>query len=127
MLARRTGLRTRLWPRDRLLIALLLYAIWIPFLAALVNYVDDNDDNPDNQEPHSTEAVRSDEDEPNDFAETVGWTWGVLWIGYAALAAWLARIKGRDPVRWGLVSLLTFIALFPFLAVAPERNTEPAG
>ncbi len=123
MLARHTRLRARLWPRDRLLIAVLLYAIWIPFLAALVNYVDDNDDN---QEPHSTEAVRSDEDEPNDFAETVGWTWGVLWIGYAALAAWLARIKGRDPVRWGLASLLTFITLFPFLAVAPERNAESA-
>ena len=109
-------LRSRLWPRDRLAIALLLYVIWIPFVVVLVMYVDDN-----NEEP-ATAEVRVEEDEPDDFAETVGWTWGVLWIGYAALAAWLARIKGRDPVRWGLASLLTFIALFPFLAVAPERH-----
>ena len=110
-----SSLRTRLWPRDRLAIAILLYAIWIPFIVVLINYIDDN------QDANSNSEVRSEEDEPDDFAETVGWTWGVLWIGYAALAAWLARIKGRDPVRWGLASLLTFIALFPFLAVAPER------
>ncbi len=113
-------LRKRLWSFDRLVIAVLLYVIWIPFVVVLINYVGDND------EPnHATEAT-SPEDEPDDFAETVGWTWGVLWVGYAALAAWLARIKGRDPVRWGLASLLTFIALFPFLAVAPElrRRTD---
>ncbi len=109
-------MRQRLWPRDRLLIALLLYAIWIPFIVVLVMYVDDNNDE------QTASEVRVEEEEPDDFAETVGWTWGVLWIGYAALAAWLAKIKGRDPVRWGLASLLTFIALFPFLAVAPEQN-----
>ncbi len=113
---RMPSLRSRLWPRDRLAIAILLYAIWIPFIVVLVVYVDDN-----NEEP-ATAEIQVEEDEPDDFAETVGWTWGVLWIGYAALAAWLARIKGRDPVRWGLASLLTFIALFPFLAVAPERK-----
>ena len=106
--------RNRLWPRDRLAVAILLYAIWIPFIVVLVNYVDDNED------ADGTSEVRDEEEEPNDFAETVGWTWGVLWVGYAALAAWLARIKGRDPIRWGLASLLTFIALFPVLAVAPE-------
>ncbi len=106
--------RSRLWPRDRLAVAILLYAIWIPFIVVLVNYVDDNGD------ANGTSEVRDEDEEPNDFAETVGWTWGVLWVGYAALAAWLARIKGRDPVRWGLASLLTFIALFPVLAVAPE-------
>ncbi len=111
------SLRSRLWPRDRLVIALLLYVIWIPFIVVLINYVDDN------AEPQAVAQVES-EDEPDDFAETVGWTWGVLWVGYAALAAWLARIKGRDPVRWGLASLLTFIALFPFLAVAPERRRK---
>ncbi len=111
-----TTLRTRLWPRDRLAIALLLYAIWIPFIVVLVMYVDDNNDE------QTVAEVRVEEDDPDDFADTVGWTWGVLWIGYAALAAWLAKIKGRDPVRWGLASLLTFIALFPFLAVAPEQN-----
>ncbi len=109
-----TTLRQRLWPRDRLAIAILLYAIWIPFIVVLINYVDDNDDS------NTTAEVKTEEEEPDDFAETVGWTWGVLWIGYAALAAGLARIKGRDPIRWGLASLLTFIALFPFLAVAPE-------
>ena len=109
-----SGLRRRLWPRDRLAIAILLYAIWIPFIVVLVMYVADE------EESDAAAEVRAEEDEPDDFAETVGWTWGVLWIGYAALAAWLARIKGRDPVRWGLASLLTFIALFPFLAVAPE-------
>ena len=111
-------LRKRLWPLNRLAIALLLYAIWIPFVVVLINYVDDND------EPTNVTETTAQEDEPGDFAETVGWTWGVLWIGYAALAAWLARIKGRDPVRWGLASLLTFVALFPFLAVAPERRRE---
>ena len=109
-----SGLRRRLWPRDRLAIALLLYAIWIPLIVMLVNYANDND------EPDTATVVDEEENEPDDFVETVGWTWGVLWIGYASLAAWLARIKGRDPVRWGLASLLTFIALFPFLAVAPE-------
>ena len=113
-----TTFRRRLWPRDRLAIAILLYAIWIPFVVVLVNYVDDNEDD------NTASEVRTEEDEPGDFAETVGWTWGVLWVGYAALAAWLARIKGRDPVRWGLASLLTFIALFPFLAVAPDRPHE---
>ena len=78
----------------------------------------------DNEDTNTTSEVRTEEDEPDDFAETVGWTWGVLWVGYAALAAWLARIKGRDPIRWGLASLLTFIALFPFLAVAPDRQTK---
>ena len=113
-------LRKRLWSFDRLAIALLLYVIWIPFVVALINYVGDDD------EPNGATETTSPEDEPDDFAETVGWTWGVLWVGYAALAAWLARIKGRDPVRWGLASLLTFIALFPFLAVAPElrRRTD---
>ena len=111
-----SGLRQWLWPRDRLAIAVLLYVIWIPFIAALISYVDEND------EEQTTHEVRAEDEDPDDFAETVGWTWGVLWIGYAALAAWLARIKGRDPVRWGLASLLTFIALFPFLAVAPERR-----
>ena len=111
-------MRQRLWPRDRLAIAILLYAIWIPFIAMLVVYVNDNEDS------NTTSEVRTEEDEPDDFAETVGWTWGVLWVGYAALAAWLARIKGRDPIRWGLASLLTFIALLPFLAVAPDRRTE---
>jgi len=110
------SMRQRLWPRDRLAIAILLYAIWIPFIVMLVFYVNDNEDS------NMTSEVRTEEDEPDDFAETVGWTWGVLWVGYAALAAWLARIKGRDPIRWGLASLLTFIALFPFLAVAPERR-----
>ncbi|MXX32428.1 MAG: hypothetical protein F4Z51_09435 [Chloroflexi bacterium] len=108
------ALRNLLWPRDRLAVAILLYAIWIPFIVVLVMYVDDNN------EDQTTAEVRVEEEEPDDFAETIGWTWGVLWVGYAALAAWLARIKGRDPVRWGLASLLTFIALFPFLAVAPE-------
>ncbi|MXX49177.1 MAG: hypothetical protein F4088_01270 [Chloroflexi bacterium] len=111
-------MRRWLWPRDRLAIAILLYAIWIPFIAMLVVYVNDNEDS------NTTSEVRTEEDEPDDFAETVGWTWGVLWVGYAALAAWLARIKGRDPIRWGLASLLTFIALVPFLAVAPDRRTE---
>ncbi len=111
-------MRQRLWPRDRLAIAILLYAIWIPFIVMLVVYVNDNEDS------NTTSEVRTEKDEPDDFAETVGWTWGVLWVGYAALAAWLARIKGRDPIRWGLASLLTFIALFPFLAVAPDRRTE---
>ncbi|MCY3570124.1 MAG: hypothetical protein OXH19_02135 [Chloroflexi bacterium] len=111
-------MRQRLWPRDRLAIAILLYAIWIPFIAMLVVYVNDNEDS------NTASEVRTEEDEPDDFAETVGWTWGVLWVGYAGLAAWLARIKGRDPIRWGLASLLTFIALFPFLAVAPDRQTE---
>ena len=97
---------------------MLLYAIWIPFVVALVSYVADEED------VTTSSEVRVEEDEPGDFAETVDWTWGVLWIGYAALAAWLARIKGRDPVRWGLASLLTFIALFPFLAVAPELKRE---
>lgn len=109
-----SGLRRRLWPRDRLAIAILLYAIWIPFIVVLISYVNDN------QDDDVAAEVRIEDDEPNDFAETVGWTWGVLWVGYAALAAWLARIKGRDPIRWGLASLLTFVALFPFLAVAPE-------
>ncbi len=109
-------MRHRLWPRNRLAVALLLYAIWIPFIVVLINYVGDN-----NSEPQTAAQVES-EDEPDDFAETVGWTWGVLWIGYAVLAAWLAAIKGRNPIRWGLASLLTFIALFPFLAVAPERS-----
>ncbi|MXV81431.1 MAG: hypothetical protein F4007_12375 [Chloroflexi bacterium] len=113
-------MRRWLWPRDRLAIAILLYAIWIPFIAMLVVYVNDND----NEDSNTTSEVRTEEDEPDDFAETVGWTWGVLWVGYAALAAWLARIKGRDPIRWGLASLLTFIALFPFLAVAPDRQSE---
>ena len=113
-------LRRRLWPLDRLAIAVLLYAIWIPFIVVLVIYVSDE------EESNSTSEVRSEEDEPDDFAETVGWTWGVLWVGYAALAAWLARVKGRDPVRWGLASLLTFVALFPFLAVAPERRRGEA-
>ncbi|MXY86976.1 MAG: hypothetical protein F4Y95_10945 [Chloroflexi bacterium] len=113
-------MRRWLWPRDRLAIAILLYAIWIPFIAMLVVYVNDND----NEDSNTTSEVRTEEDEPDDFAETVGWTWGVLWVGYAGLAAWLARIKGRDPIRWGLASLLTFIALFPFLAVAPDRQTE---
>ena len=112
-----TVLRRRLWPFDRLAIAVLLYAIWIPFIVVLVIYVADNEDS-------NTAEVRIEEDEPDDFAETVGWTWGVLWVGYAALAAWLARIKGRDPVRWGLASLLSFVALFPFLAVAPEQRRE---
>ena len=31
-----TALRRRLWPRDRLAIALLLYAIWIPLIVMLV-------------------------------------------------------------------------------------------
>lgn len=110
----------RLWPRDRLAIALLLYAIWIPLIVMLVSYANDND------ESDTATVVVEEENEPDDFVETVGWTWGVLWIGYAALAAWLARVKGRDPVRWGLASLLTFIALFPFLAVAPERNRTHA-
>ena len=110
------ALRSRLWPRDRLAIAILLYAIWIPFIVVLIMYVDESN------EDQTTTEVRDEAEEPDDFAETVGWTWGVLWVGYAALAAWLARIKGRDPVRWGLASLLTFIALFPFLAVAPERQ-----
>ena len=100
------------------MIALLLYAIWIPFIVVLIIYVADN------EESNSATEVRTEEEEPDDFAETVGWTWGVLWVGYAALAAWLAKIKGRDPIRWGLASLLTFIALFPFLAVAPERQRE---
>ena len=113
-----TALRQWLWPRDRLMIALLLYAIWIPFIVVLIIYVADN------EESNSATEVRTEEEEPDDFAETVGWTWGVLWVGYAALAAWLAKIKGRDPIRWGLASLLTFIALFPFLAVAPERQRE---
>lgn len=113
-------LRRRLWPRDRLAIALLLYAIWIPLIVMLVDYANDDD------EPVTATVVVEEENEPDDFVETVGWTWGVLWIGYAALAAWLARVKGRDPVRWGLASLLTFIALFPFLAVAPERNRTHA-
>ena len=113
-----TTFRRRLWPRDRLAIAILLYAIWIPFIVVLVMYVSDD------EEPNTASEVRTEEDEPGDFAETVGWTWGVLWVGYAALAAWLARIKGRDPIRWGLASLLTFIALFPFLAVAPDRPRE---
>ncbi len=111
------SLRRRLWPRDRLAVALLIYAIWIPFVVVLINYVGDNQDEPATSEVESA-------DEPDDFADTVGWTWGVLWIGYAALAGWLARIKGRDAVRWGLASLLTFIALFPFLAVAPELERE---
>ena len=111
-------MRRWLWPRDRLAIAVLLYAIWIPFIVMLAVYVNDNEDS------NTSSEVRTEEDEPDDFAETVGWTWGVLWVGYAALAAWLARIKGRDPIRWGLASLLTFIALFPFLAVAPDRHTE---
>ncbi len=111
-------MRSRLWPRDRLAIAILLYAIWIPFIVVLIDNVDDN------QDSNGASEVRTEDEEPNDFAETVGWTWGVLWIGYASLAAWLARIKGRDPIRWGLASLLTFIALFPFLAVAPERKRE---
>ncbi len=109
-------MRKRLWPRDRLAIAILLYAIWIPFIVVLVMNADNNN------EDQTTAEVRVEEEEPDDFAETAGWTWAVLWIGYAALAAWLARIKGRDPVRWGLASLLTFIALFPFLAVAPDRR-----
>ena len=109
-----SGLRAWLWPRDRLAIAILLYVIWIPFIVALVDYAGDQSDN-------GSTAEVSEENEPDDFVEAVGWTWGVLWVGYAALAAWLARIKGRDPIRWGLASLLTFIALFPFLAVAPER------
>ena len=113
-----TAIRRRLWPRDRLAIAIMLYAIWIPFIVVLVMYVADEEDS------NTTAEVKNEEDEPDDFAETVGWTWGVLWVGYAGLAAWLARIKGRDPVRWGLASLLTFIALFPFLAVAPERKRE---
>ena len=113
-LHRMRTLRTRLWPRDRLAIAILLYVMWIPFIVMLINYANDND------EPGTATEVVEEENEPDDFAETVGWTWGVLWIGYASLAAWLARIKGRDPIRWGLASLLTFIALFPFLAVAPE-------
>lgn len=111
-------MRRWLWPRDRLAIAVLLYAIWIPFIVMLVVYVNDNEDS------NTSSEVRTEEDEPDDFAETVGWTWGVLWVGHAALAAWLARIKGRDPIRWGLASLLTFIALFPFLAVAPELQTK---
>ena len=113
-----TGIRAWLWPRDRLAVALLLYAMWIPFVVMAINYVADNS----RDEQSQASEVR--ENEPDDFAETVGWTWGVLWVGYAGLAAWLARIKGRDPVRWGLGSLLTFIALFPFLAVAPERKRE---
>jgi hypothetical protein len=108
------SLRQRLWPRNRLAIAILLYAIWIPIVVVIINYVDDSERSP------STTEVRQEDEAPDDFAETVGWTWGVVWIGYAALAAWLARIKGRDPIRWGIASLLTFIALFPFLAVAPE-------
>lgn len=118
-------LRTRLWPRDRLAIAILLYAIWIPFTVVLINHVDDEEGA--NVADGVTEVrpeAGTEDDELGDFADTVGWTWGVLWIGYAALAAWLARIKGRDPIRWGLASLLTFIALFPFLAVAPERQRE---
>ncbi len=111
-------LRTRLWPGDRLTIAILLYAIWIPLIVVLINDIDDN------QDANGASEVRTEDDEPGDFADTVGWTWGVLWIGYAALAAWLARIKGRSPIRWGLASLLTFIALFPFLAVAPDRHAE---
>ena len=109
------SLRRRLWPRDRLVVALLLYAIWIPFIFALIDYVDDNP---------TADTTVEEERAPDDFADTVGWTWGVLWIGYAGLAAWLARIKGRSALRWGLASLLTFIALFPFLAVAPERRRE---
>ena len=84
----------------------------------------DNEDGDGQATEQASELAVTDEDEPDDFAETVGWTWGVLWIGYAGLAAWLASIKGRDPVRWGLVSLLTFIALFPLLAVAPDRRRE---
>ena len=116
-----SGLRRRLWPRDRLAIALLLYAIWIPLIVVAINYVEDSTGS------NSTAEVSSDADGPADFADTVGWTWGVLWVGYAALAAWLAAVKGRSPVRWGLASLLTFIALFPFLAVAPERGRDGAG
>ena len=115
-----SGLRRRLWPRDRLAIALLLYAIWIPLIVVAINYVEDSTGS------NSTAEVSSDADGPADFADTVGWTWGVLWVGYAALAAWLAAVKGRSPVRWGLASLLTFIALFPFLAVAPERGRDGA-
>lgn len=115
-----SGLRRRLWPRDRLAIALLLYAIWIPLIVVAINYVEDSTGS------NATVEVSSEGEGPADFAETVGWTWGVLWVGYAALAAWLARIKGRDPVRWGLASLLTFVALFPFLAVAPERGRGEA-
>ena len=116
-----SGLRRRLWQRDRLAIALLLYAIWIPLIVVAINYVEDSTGS------NSTAEVSSDADGPADFADTVGWTWGVLWVGYAALAAWLAAVKGRSPVRWGLASLLTFIALFPFLAVAPERGRDGAG
>ena len=108
-------LRDRLWPRDRIAIALLLNVIWIPFVVALINYVDENP---------TTDSAVEEEREPDDFTDTVGWTWGVLWIGYATAAAWLARVKGRDPIRWGLVSLVTFIALFPILAIAPERRRE---
>ena len=38
------SMRQRLWPLDRLAIAILLYAIWIPFIAMLVVYVNDNED-----------------------------------------------------------------------------------
>ena len=79
-------------------------------------------DGDDSELPAATQTESVRDDGPDDFAETVGRTWGVLWIGYAALAAWLARVDGRDPLRGGLASLLTFIALFPFLAVAPERS-----
>ncbi len=67
------AIRNRLWPRDRLLIAVLLCAIWVLFLVALVNYVDYVDDN---QEQNATKQLQPEEDEPNDFAETVDWTWG---------------------------------------------------
>ena len=33
-------------------------------------------------------------------------------------------VRGARALRRGLASLLTFIALFPFLAVAPERRRD---
>ncbi len=106
--------RARLWPRNRLAVALLLYLIWIPLIVQLAVSTDEHSEAPD--------IGPTVDEERNDFADRAGWTWAVLWLGYASLAAWLARIKGRDPIRWGIASLLTFIALFPFLAVAPERS-----
>ena len=141
-------LRARLWPTDRLIVGALLYLIWIPFLVMLVLYVDENRDEEATQanqtaqqdgeaadgaaadEAANEEAdaaaseAAAEEDDPNDFAATVGWTWAFLWLGYAAAAAWLARLKGRDPIRWGLASLLTFILLFPLLATAPELRRQ---
>ena len=114
-----TAIRQRLWPRNRLAVAILLYVIWIPTIIVLAG-----NDWDDSGLPAATQTESVRDDGPDDFAEAVGWTWGILWIGYAALAGWLAMIKGRSPIRWGFASLLTFIALFPFLAVAPELKRD---